>query len=159
MLIVIFSRTLFGQSPLRQGELQLNFGVGFSSWGLPIYGGLDYGMAKDFSIGGEVSYRSYSEDFGRNKYDHTILGIAANGNYHLNSVLNIGNNWDVYVGLNIGFFNWSSPNGYGGSHNSGLGLGAQLGARYYFTQKWGVTLEFGGGNAFNGGKFGLSLKL
>ena len=67
--------------------------------------------------------------------------------------------WDIYAGLNIGFFNWSSPNEYGGSHTSGLGLGAQIGARYYFSPRWAVNLEFGGGNAFSAGKIGVTAKL
>jgi hypothetical protein len=36
---------------------------------------------------------------------------------------------------------------------------AQVGGRYYFTEKVGINLEVEGGNAFSGGKFGLSIKL
>jgi outer membrane immunogenic protein len=50
------------------------------------------------------------------------------------------------------------PNDYPGSHTSGVGLGAQLGGRYYFSDKFGINLEVGGGNAFSGGKFGISVK-
>jgi hypothetical protein len=67
--------------------------------------------------------------------------------------------WDFYAGLNIGFYVWSSPNDYKGSNSSGLGLGAQIGGRYYLSNKVGLNLELGGGNAFSGGKFGLTFKL
>jgi outer membrane immunogenic protein len=40
-----------------------------------------------------------------------------------------------------------------------LGLGIQVGGRYYFNEKFGLNLEFGGGNYVSGGKFGISLKL
>ena len=146
------------ESPLANGQTQLNFGVGFSSWGLPVYAGLDFGVHPDISVGGELSYRNFSDHWGNVKYHHSITGISGNGNYHFNRVLNIPSNWDFYAGLNLGFYIWSSDSGYGGSGSSGLGLGAQVGGRYYWNDKWGVNLEFGGGNAFGGGKIGLSVK-
>ena len=54
---VFFMGVAFGQHPLQKGETQLNAGLGFSGWGIPIYAGLDYGIHKDISIGGELSYR------------------------------------------------------------------------------------------------------
>ena len=39
-------------------------------------------------------------------------------------------------------------------------LGFQIGGRYYFTNKVGINLEFGGGhNTLSGGKIGISIKL
>jgi len=73
--------------------------------------------------------------------------------------LNIPSPWDFYAGLNLGFYSWNSPRDYEGSHTSGLGLGGQIGGRYYFSNKVGINLEFGGGNAFSGGKFGLTIKI
>ena len=46
-----------------------------------------------------------------------------------------------------------------GSHTSGLGLGAQIGGRYFISRTVALNLEFGGGNAFADGKFGLTVKL
>lgn len=159
ILFLLISSTYFAQYPLKDGEKQLNFGFGLSSWGLPIYGGIDFGIHKDISAGAEISFRSYSDDWNSASYRHTIWGLFGNANYHFNHLLNINNQWDVYAGLNIGFFSWSSPDGYSGSHSSGLGLGAQVGGRYYFSPKWAVNLEFGGGNAFSNGKIGLTVKL
>jgi outer membrane immunogenic protein len=149
----------FAQCPINKGQAQLNAGVGLSSWGIPVYVGLDYGIHKDITIGGEASFRSYNDNWGGNKYRHSVVGISGNGNYHFNSLLGIPTNWDLYAGLNIGFYYWSSPDNYGGTRSSGLGLGAQVGGRYYFSDKVGINLEFGGGNAFSGGKFGISIKL
>lgn len=149
----------FAGGPLPKGRAQLNAGVGLSEWGVPLYVGFDYGVHEDVSIGAEFSYRSYRENWKKEFYRHNITGFSGNANYHFNSVLNIPSNWDVYAGLNIGFYVWSSPYYYPGTHSSGLGLGAQVGGRYYFNDKIGINLEFGGGNAFSGGKFGVSIRL
>ena len=157
--LILISGTVFSQSPLPVNKAQLNLGVGFSDWGIPLYIGLDYSVHPDITIGGEFSYRSYHENWKNEYYNHNVMGFSGNANYHFNSLFKIPQKWDFYTGLNIGFFAWSSPNNYYGDHNSGLGIGAQIGGRYYFSDKIGLNLEFGGGNAFVGGKFGLSIKI
>ncbi|MDD2228463.1 MAG: hypothetical protein PHY48_03520 [Candidatus Cloacimonetes bacterium] len=147
------------QNPLSEGQSQINVGVGFSNWGVPIYLGFDHGVSQDISLGGEVSFNSYTERYEHKDYKHSIIGFSGNGNYHFNRVLNIPSDWDFYAGLNIGFYVWNSPTDYHGSHTSGLGLGGQIGGRYYFTDSFGVNLEFGGGNAFSGGKIGVTFKM
>jgi outer membrane immunogenic protein len=149
----------FGQYALDKGRAQFNAGLGFSSWGLPVYVGLDYGVHQDISVGGELSFRTYRERYFGSRYSHNIIGISGNGNYHFNTVLDIPREWDFYAGLNLGFYIWNSSGDYEGDGSSELGLGAQVGGRYYFNDKFGINLEFGGGNAFSGGKFGISLKL
>ena len=153
------STAMFAQAPIAVGQSQFNAGVGFSSWGVPVYLGFDYGVHPDITLGAEISFRSHSERRAGSRYNHSIIGISGNANYHLNRILNIPSNWDFYAGLNLGFYIWSSPDGYDGSGSSGLGFGGQIGGRYYFTETFGLNLEFGGGNAFSGGKFGLSIKL
>jgi hypothetical protein len=162
--LALISGLGFSQNPFPQGRTQLNFGVGLSGWGVPVYIGLDHGLGNDFSIGGEFSYRSYNEKwrYDNNRYydyNHNIMGVSGNVNYHFNRILQMPSNWDFYAGLNLGFYVWNSPNDYVGNHSSGLGLGGQIGGRYYFNDKVGINLEFGGNNAFNGGKFGLTIKI
>ena len=162
ILIVTFalvSVVAFSQSPLSVGRNQLNVGFGMSGWGVPIYIGLDHGISKDLTIGAELSFRKYKEDFNNNYYNHNIIGFSGNLNYHFNTLLNIPHQWDVYVGPNLGFYSFSSPSGYNGSYTSELGFGAQLGFRYFLSDSVALNLEFGGGNAFSGGKFGLTFKL
>ena len=157
LLISVFSFiTLSAQSPLDKGRSQLNAGVGISGWGLPLYIGMDFGVARDITLGFEGSFRSYNEKYLNDRYRSTILGISGNGNYHFNRVLDIPSDWDFYAGLNIGFYAWSSPDGYLGNHNSGLGMGLQVGGRYFINDNFGINLEVGGGNAFAGGKFGIT---
>jgi hypothetical protein len=160
LLILFFLSTIgSAQYMLNKGQTQLNAGLGFSSWGLPFYFGLDHGIHKDISVGGEFSFRSYNERWHDYTYNHSIWGISANANYHFNSICKIPKNWDLYAGLNLGFYAWSYPDNYPGNHVSGLGLGGQAGGRYYFNERFGINLEFGGGNAFSGGKFGVTCKL
>lgn len=148
----------FGQNSTRNGSNQLNLGVGLSGWGVPFYIGIDHYVSQDITIGGEFSYRNYNEHYKTYYYDHSIMGFSGNANYHFNRVLSIPSNWDLYAGLNLGFYVWNSPDDYVGNHNSGLGLGGQVGARYFLSNKVGLNLEFGGGNAFSGGKFGITVK-
>lgn len=159
IVLLVTTSVIYAQGPISKGQSQINVGVGLSSWGVPVYLGLDYGVHPDITLGGELSFRSYNDKWHDYKYHHSIIGILGNANYHFNTVLNIPSPWDFYAGLNLGFYNWNSPNDYEGSHTSGVGLGAQIGGRYYFSNKVGINLEFGGGNAFGGGKFGLTIKI
>lgn len=155
--------TASAQGTLGEGNLQLNAGVGLSGWGVPVYVGLDYGITEDITVGGEISYRSHSENWGYGKWKHTGIGFFANGNYHFNRILNIPSEIDFYAGLSLGFYNWTTKYdgegslSYGGSLNSGLGFAGQIGGRYFFTDQFGINLEFNGGST-TGGKLGITYK-
>ncbi len=159
IIVLLASTAMFAQAPIAVGQSQFNAGVGLSSWGVPVYVGFDFGVHPDITLGAEASFRSYRDRKAGIRYNHSIIGISGNANYHLNRILNIPSNWDLYAGLNIGFYIWKSPDEYEGSRSSGLGVAGQVGGRYYFTDTFGLNLEFGGGNAFSGGKFGISIKL
>jgi outer membrane immunogenic protein len=159
IILLITVLPVFTQSLFQKGTSQFNAGLGLSSWGVPLYLGLDYGVYKDITIGGELSYRGYHDRFGGIKYSHSVIGISGNGNYHFSSLLNIPADFDLYAGLNIGFYIWESAKDYPGSKTSGLGLGAQIGGRYYFSDNMGINLEFGSGNASSSGKVGISILL
>ena len=157
--LALVSGLTFSQNPFPQGRNQLNFGVGLSGWGVPLYIGIDHGIGNDFTLGGEFSYRDYRENWRDDYYHHNIMGFSGNVNYHFNRVLEIPSNWDFYAGLNLGFYVWNSPDLYVGEGKSRLGLGGQIGGRYYLSDKVGLNLEFGGGNAFSGGKFGVTIRM
>jgi hypothetical protein len=144
--ILLLSSVLIGQAQyaLQTGKFQFNGGIGFSNWGLPLYAGLDYGYDKNISFGGEISART--SGFG---YNSTVVGIAGNGNYHFVELLGLDDDFDVYAGLNVGFYTSIAP----------IRVGAQIGGRYYFKKNMAVNVELGGGNAFSGGKVGLSVLL
>lgn len=158
-VLLCFCTTVKSQYALQTGEMQVNAGVGLSTWGLPLYAGVDYGLDKNISVGGEVSMRTYSDRFENLVYRHNIIGISGNGNYHFGSLAGLEDIFDVYAGLNLGFYIWSSDAAYQGGGTSGFGLGAQVGGRYYFKKNMAVNVELGGGNAFSGGKVGISFLL
>lgn len=159
--LVGFTFYSHAQSPIGVGAKQLNAGFGFSNWGVPVYAGLDFGVHPDITIGPQVSFRSHSEtyyDGTRNrKWNHNLFTIGFNGNYHFDRLLELPSEWNVYAGLTLGYFIWSSPSEYTGTRSSTLNLYAQVGGRYYFSDRFGVCLEFGGGYV-SGGRFGISYK-
>lgn len=157
--ILLFSLTTNAQNPIEVGQMQFNAGLGFSDIGTPVYFGLDYGVHEDITVGGEISFRRYRQRAFGNRFNHNIIGFSGNANYHFNRILEIPSEFDFYAGVNIGFFVWNSPDSFRGNESSELGLGLQVGGRYYFNEKFGINLEFGGGNAVSGGKIGVSIKL
>lgn len=143
------------QGSLEKGKAQVNVGVGFSGWGIPVYAGLDFGVHKNITIGFEGSYRSW-DNIG---YKFSIIGISGNANYHFNQVLNLPKEMDLYAGLNVGYYIYNTPSGYLGTSLSTLGVSGQAGFRYFFNNKIGGNIELGGGSATSGGKIGITIKL
>lgn len=146
----------FAARPDFGSNTQLNLGVGLSDYGIPLYVGFDSYVSRDVTLGAEASYRTYN-GYWNNFYYDNILGVSGNVNYHLNNAFHMPSRWDLYIGANLGLYFWHSPDGF--TDHTGLGLGAQLGVRYYVSNRVGLNLEFGGGNAFNGGKFGITVAL
>jgi hypothetical protein len=141
----------YAQNPVGKGGKQINFGTGFSSWGIPLYFGMDFGVHSDITAGFVVSARTHPEVL--------VLGFTGVGNYHFNRILEIPNDWDLYAGLSLGFFSWNWDSKYSGRKNSPLGLDLQIGGRYFWSDDWGVNLELGGGSSISGGRIGLTRKL
>lgn len=163
ILLPFFSLLIFNsisaQNNLDKGDAQINVGLGMSNWGLPVYVGADFGVVPDFTIGAEFSYRNYNDRFANIRYRHSVTGALINGNYHFNTLLSTPSKLDIYAGLNLGFYSWQYDRNYPGARYTGWGWGGQIGGRYFFSNKVGLNLEFGGGAALSGGKLGLTFKL
>ena len=149
---------VMAQSPLEEGGVQLNAGVGTSGWGIPVYFGLDYGIAKDFTLGGQISFQSDDYNDNNMNYDSSAIGIGGNGNYHFNSLLHIPSKFDFYAGASLTYYIWNYDNN---NHpdNTSLGLGLQVGGRYFFTDNFGINLELGGNTGTSGAKVGVTFKI
>ena len=150
--------TASAQATLDKGALQLNAKLGFSGWGVPITVGADYGIADDITVGGELSFRSYSTTY----FNHSIFGVFANGNYHFNRLFELPSQVGVYAGLSLGYFVASSSSDYVGTSYSQPGCNLQTGARYFFNNKFGVNAEVVlGAIGLTGGEFkaGITYKL
>jgi hypothetical protein len=128
------------KAPLSKGAKQFNFGLGQSSAGLPVYGGLDFAVHNDVTVGPQVNLVLG---------DNNSIVVLGRGDYHFNSLLEIPSSWDVYAGANIGL-----------NLSNGVDIepGIQIGGRWYWSNKWGLNLEFGGGKDY-GVSLGLSMKL
>lgn len=162
LFLVITSSTVFGQRVM-EGDLQVNGGIGLTSgWGVPFYGGVDYGIHDDITVGLQTSFASKTY----NQYvSSKWFSIGANGNYHFNTILGIPDEFDVYAGATLAYNNFSNsisgaPSGYvyGDVNSSGIGIGGQVGGRYYFTDNLAANFELGGGNIASVGKLGVSFK-
>jgi hypothetical protein len=140
--MILLAATMFAQgaAPLSKGEKQLNFGLGFSGRGIPVYGSMDFAIHNDWTVAPVVKL-VIDDDFG--------IGVLGRVDYHWNRLMNIPSNWDVYLGAGVGFIS---------GDNFDLSLGIQIGGRYYWSQKWGINLEFGGGTGY-GTSIGVSMKM
>lgn len=159
LMLLLLKMPMIAQNNLDKGNTQINAGLGFSNWGVPVFIGADWGVDDDFTIGAEFSYRNFNQRLNKIQYRHNISGALINGNYHFNNLLDLPDKLDLYAGLNIGFYSWRYDSNYFGQRNSGLGWGGQVGGRYFLNEKVGINLEFGGGVALSGGKLGLTFKL
>ncbi len=151
LLFFSFSLLSYGQSSLPQGEKQWNAGVGRSTYGIPIYAGIDYGLRHNITLGGETSFHWDGPGVRLG-----MFGIAANANYHFNRLIGIPEEWDAYIGLNTGLYSirWSKET------TAVIGVGGHIGGRYFFDEKTGINLEFGtGGTDLAGVKLGITSRI
>lgn len=161
----ILSTGTFAQAPLQEGATQLNAGVGISGWGVPVYVGLDYGIAKDWTLGGQLSFQTDDDPYHYGDkyyyYDSSAIGIGGNFNYHFNRILHMPSKFNLYAGMSLTYYAWNYGDYHDNPHpdHDALGLGLQLGARYFFTKSFGINLELGGNTGTSGAKFGATFKL
>ncbi|UTW66520.1 hypothetical protein KFE94_18020 [bacterium SCSIO 12643] len=81
--------------------------------------------------------------------NYFTLGVKSN--YYFDELVGLSSPWDFYAGLNLGF-----GIAMNSDYSSDLDLGAQIGGRWFWNEKWGVYLELGGGKlAGSSGEGGL----
>ncbi len=149
-LVIIFclsTLSAFAQSPIGLGGKQLNFGISGNGSYVPIYVSLDFGVHKDITIAPQLGL----------DLDLDWFDISFRGDYHFNTIMGIPQNWDFYAGLTAGYSFWSEKKK---EHNEvDFHIGAQVGGRWYWNDKWGLNLEFGGDTFYGNARLGLSLKI
>lgn len=108
-----------------KGDTKLNVGMIFQDDASGLQASADFGLGQNISVGLLSSYLlggSHIEDVDfKYKFD-----VKARFNANLGSVLNISPKFDLYPGLNLGLKNF----------------GGHLGARYFFTDGFGLFTEF-----------------
>jgi hypothetical protein len=120
-------------------------GLAYSGFGLGVNG--EYALDKNWGIGGEISYTTFSNDVGLGTYGahwkYTFIGVLAAGSYHF--IIQSNRRIDPYLKGGLGYFNWSASysdnqgnryqNLYGAGYSSGIGIEAEGGLRYFFKPK------------------------
>jgi len=119
---------LFSLGANAQAKQYLNFG----GIGTGLYAGLEFPVGSAITVG-PAAYTDW---------DFDGLVLAAKGNFYFDELFGLNSSWDVYAGANLGFR-------AGG--DSGANWGAQVGGRWFWSEKWAINAEFGGGSAVNGG--------
>jgi outer membrane protein G len=107
-----------------KGDTKFNLGMTLQNGGTGVLASADFGLGENFSIGILSSYllggsNINAESFG-DRFD-----VKARFNANLGSVLNVSPKFDLYPGLNLGIKNF----------------GGHIGARYFFTEGFGVFTE------------------
>ncbi len=138
-LVLILCNAAFAQAWTGQGDQKVQIGLSTWGYGTGITGTYDYGVSNLLSVGAGANlyFSGYKDDNKDNK--SFIFGRL---NAHLQEPLNLPDEWDIYPGLDIGILGDS------------FGLGAHIGARYFFNDKFGAFIELG-----NNGSIGVSINL
>lgn len=127
LLSALFLTSIMGYSQVfkGKGDQKLDVDLNLQNRATGISATFDYGIADNLSIGVQSTYAiglsdAYSDaNFGR-RFD-----ARARFNANIGNVLNISDDLDLYAGVNVGLHNF----------------GGQIGARYFFTDGFGVNLE------------------
>jgi hypothetical protein len=115
----------------------------------PIYGKYEHGIMDEVGIGGYMALATSSYKYGNNYKDKIIsIGGGVLGYYHFNKFIPL-KKLDVYAGAGVGFRNigYTYDDGYNGTKldHSRFTLFPliKVGARYFFTNSFGVYAESG----------------
>ena len=123
-LVVMTSMAANSQAYDGAGDLKLQVGANLQSNGTGIMTSLDYGIGENFSVGAAATLLLGVNELLNvpfvDKFD-----VKARVNANLGNVFQFGDNIDIYPGLNLSLKNF----------------GGHLGARYFFTDGFGVFAE------------------
>lgn len=151
-------------------ENHLNFGVGASNWGLPIYGSFDFNVAENLNVVGGVGFQTKTEKYNAPGFVYSwrsqIISFRGGVQYYFDELLNLDDDFDVYgVGV-LSYYIWNqtydgpgSAPVYTGSGDGNIGINIGAGGRWHFSEKWSLNAEIGGGNVMSGLLFGVSLAM
>jgi hypothetical protein len=125
------SNTVFGQA-----AKHLNIG----GLGTGLYASIEFPVSSTITVAPQ-----FSTDYEFNKFI-----IAGKGNFYFDDIFEIGSAWDVYAGVNAG---WRLE-----TNNDGFAWGVHIGGRWFWSEKWGINAEIGGGSGVLGG-VGVTMKM
>lgn len=119
-----------------KGDQKVNLGLNAYGYGTGITATYDYGLNQLISVGGGAN--AYFDGYKDNNKDNRVF-VFGRVNFHLSEALELPEKLDIYPGVDLGVL------------GKDFGIGAHIGARYFFTEKIGVFAEVG-----NNGSLGVS---
>lgn len=108
-----------------KGDTKLNIGMTVQNGGSGILASTDFGLGENISFGVIASYLLSGTNINDVDAEYRF-DVKARFNANLGNVLNVSPKFDVYPGLNLGIKNF----------------GGHIGARYFFSDGFGVFSEF-----------------
>ncbi len=152
-----------GSADNKQGDQHLNFGVGTSGWGLPLYFQYEKMLYSELSLGGEGNFRINNEKYNNVEYSHKMIALGVVGNYYFDKLIELPAFWDLYAGASLGYIHVSTTTSnnaitYTGKRDSGIYLGIHLGSRYYFSNRWAINGELEFATTLGGLKLGATYR-
>lgn len=140
MLMLIFAgATASAQAWTGAGDQKINAGLSAWGYGAGITGTYDYGLNNLISVGAGLNI--YFDNYKDNNNDNRFFAFGR-VNFHLKDALQLPEKLDIYPGADVGVV------------GKNFGLGAHIGARYFFSDRIGVFAEVG-----NNGSLGISINL
>ena len=137
-----------------KGDMVGSLSVGYG-WGFSQRLALEYGVADGWldgraslGVGGAIGNCFSSYSYWGVGYTQDQLGLTANCAFHYQFIDKLDTYVQIGLGLGYAFYSWtdSSLNDYYGSaydNHIFFDFTSCLGARYYFTPKFGANLELG----------------
>ncbi|HBV15649.1 DUF6646 family protein [Chryseobacterium carnipullorum] len=138
-MVIFCGATANAQAYTGKGDQKIQLGLSAWGYGTGVTGTYDYGLNKLVSVGAGLN--AYFGDYKDNDKDNRVF-VFGRVNFHLQEALDLPAKWDIYPGVDVGVL------------GKDFGIGAHIGARYFFTEKVGVFAEVG-----NNGSIGVSFNL
>ncbi|AZA48024.1 hypothetical protein EG346_07395 [Chryseobacterium carnipullorum] len=139
LMMAFLGTTANAQAYTGKGDQKIQLGLSAWGYGTGVTGTYDYGLNKLVSVGAGLN--AYFGDYKDNDKDNRVF-VFGRVNFHLQEALDLPAKWDIYPGVDVGVL------------GKDFGIGAHIGARYFFTEKVGVFAEVG-----NNGSIGVSFNL
>jgi len=139
LMFSVLGTAAHAQAWTGKGDQKIQLGLSAWGYGTGIAATYDYGLNKLISVGGGAN--AYFDNYKNNDKDNRVF-IFGRLNFHLQDALDLPSKWDIYPGVDVGVL------------GRDFGIGAHIGAKYFFTEKFGVFAEVG-----NNGSLGVSFNL
>ena len=125
VLVVLSVSFANSQAFTGKGDNKFQVGANFQDNGTGLNVSYDFGVGENISLGLSSTYLLGVNDVVLDDAFDTRFDLRARFNANLGNVINVDPNFDIYPGLSIGLKNF----------------GGHLGARYFFTEGFGVYTE------------------